>query len=557
MPRKSPYPDIDIPHCNLLSYLFPGGEKLSSTPLWLDALDPSKSLSPAEALIWIRRLAVGFGNLGIPEESTIMLMTPNHIYVPVVYLATVGSKRRFTGVNPAFTPKEVAYQLKASKATVFLVHPSSLEKGLEAARRVNFPYDRIYQFSDNALTTNSAVHDWKDILASQGESSQWSWDPLLGDASSTTVAVINFSSGTTGLPKGTCISHRNIVANAAQSIFTRFYTPEADSANNPITRERGLSFLPMYHAYSQLWTVTIPCKLGIPTYVMPRFEFEEFLRLIEAYRITSVQLVPPVLIMLSKREESSKYNLQSLKHIMCGAAPLSRELQNEISSRFDVTIAQGWGMTEVTCAGTMVPGFLHDNTGSVGTLAPNSEAILVGENGNEILDEGEPGEIWFRGPQVMLGYFDNEEATRACKTTDGWLKTGDIATFAKGVFTIVDRNKELIKVNGLQVAPAELEALLLQCDGVSDAAVVGISLNDEERPRAYVSLQPRAKGKISEDDIVKFVGERVAKHKRLTGGVSFVDEVPRLASGKILRKVVKEWAKRDTKRLQGNVKSKL
>ncbi|KAJ9301548.1 hypothetical protein DTO271G3_1683 [Paecilomyces variotii] len=556
MPRKSPYPDIDIPHCNILSFLFPVGEKISSTPLWLDAQDPSRSLSPTEVLIWIRRLAVGFGNSGIPEGSTIMLMTPNHIYVPVVYLATVGSKRRFSGINPAFTPEEVAYQLKASKATVFLVHPSAMEKGLEAARRISFPKDRIYQFSDNTLATNSAAKDWKGILASQGESSQWSWDPLLGDASSTTVAVINFSSGTTGLPKGTCMSHHNIVANAVQCIFTRFYTPEADSANNPITRERELSFLPMYHAYSQLWTVIIPCKLGIPTYVMPRFDFEEFLRSIEAHRITSIQLIPPVLIMLSKREESSKYNLQSLKHIISGAAPLSRELQNEISNRFDVTIAQGWGMTEVTCVGTMIPGFLHDNTGSVGTLLPNSEAILADENGNEILDEGKPGEIWFRGPQVMLGYFDNEEATRASKTTDGWLKTGDVAIFAKGVFTIVDRNKELIKVNGLQVAPAELEALLLQCDGVSDAAVVGISLNDEERPRAYVSLQARAKGKISEDDIVKFVGERVAKHKRLTGGVSFVDEVPRFASGKVVRKVVKEWAKWDTERLQWNVKAK-
>ncbi|KAL1852991.1 hypothetical protein Plec18167_005649 [Paecilomyces lecythidis] len=557
MPRKSPHPDIDIPHCSLLSYLFPSGEPVSSNPLWLDALEPSKSLSPAEVLIWIRRLAVGFNKLGIPEGSTIMLMTPNHIYVPVIYLATVGSKRRFTGVNPVFTPEEVAYQLKASKATVFLVHPSILEKGLEAARRVNFPLDRIYQFSDNESDIGSTAKDWKSILASEEESSQWSWDPLLGDTSSKTVAVINFSSGTTGLPKGTCISHRNLVANAVQSIFIRFYTPEADSATNPVNRERGLSFLPLYHAYSQLWTINISCKLGIPTYIMPRFNFEEFLRSVEAYGITSIQVVPPVLIMLSKREESSKYNLQSLKHIMCGAAPLSRELQNEISTRFGMTIAQGWGMTEVVCVGLMVPGFLHDDTGSVGPLLPNCEAMLVDEDGNEVLEEGKPGEVWFRGPQVMLGYLDNEEATKACKTTDGWFKTGDIATFSKGMFTIVDRNKELIKVNGLQVAPAELEALLLQCDGVSDAAVVGININDEERPRAYVSVQPHAKGKLTEDDIVKFVGDRVAKHKRLTGGVSFVDEVPRLASGKIVRKAVKEWAKQDIERLQGKIKSRL
>jgi acyl-CoA synthetase (AMP-forming)/AMP-acid ligase II len=179
--------------------------------------------------------------------------------------------------------------------------------------------------------------------------------------------------------------------------------------------------------------------------------------------------------------------------------------------------------------------------------------MLIDDNDNEVQSDDTPGELWLRGPQVMLKYWDNERETRETKTEAGWLKTGDIAITRKDKFFIVDRKKELIKVNGLQVAPAELEAVLLENENIADAGVVGVTLDGNEFPRAYVVLQTRAQGITTSQDIQKFVADRVAKHKRLAGGVQVVPEVPRLASGKILRKQLREWAKRDA----GKIKPKL
>jgi len=214
-------------------------------------------------------------------------------------------------------------------------------------------------------------------------------------------------------------------------------------------------------------------------------------------------------------------------------------------------------MTEVTCIGTMVPGKMEDRTGSVGYMMPNSEAKLIDEEENEVVGEGEPGELWVRGPQVMQGYWNNPDATKETKNENGWLRTGDVAIVKKGMLTIVDRRKELIKVNGLQVAPAELEATLLKNRVVADAAVVGVVVHGEEVPRAYVVLQGFAVGKTSEVDIQSWVADRVAKHKRLVGGVKFLEEIPKLASGKIVGKVVKEWAQKDALELEGKVRARM
>jgi len=210
-------------------------------------------------------------------------------------------------------------------------------------------------------------------------------------------------------------------------------------------------------------------------------------------------------------------------------------------------------MTELTCGAIHVPGGRFDDSGSVGKLHPNCECKLVDDEGNEIMDPGKPGELFVRGPQVCLGYWKNEQATRDTIIGGGerWLKSGDIAIVKDDWFWIVDRKKELIKVNGLQVAPAELEATLLTNDSVADVAVVGISINGEEWPRAYVQLKEDQVGRVSQADIQHWIQKRVAKHKRLFGGVQFVDKIPKLASGKIERKLVREWAKRDSKMLAG------
>lgn len=484
-----------------------------------------------------------------------MVFTPNHIFVPLAYLGAAGSKRIFTGVNPSYTVQEVAYQMEAVEPAVVLVYPDLLVTALAAASKARIPQNRLFQFSEIECSPSHGIQDWRTICASPAESEAWDWDPLTGDTAASTIAAINFSSGTTGLPKGVCISHYNLVANAMQSISNR-YEGTQDSETTP-TPETWLAFLPLYHAYSQLWTINIAFRLQIPVFLMRKFGFQDFLKSIQRFKVTALQTVPPVLTMLAKRPETHGYDLSSVKHILTGGAPLSPELQSEVSRRFNLVVNQGWGMTETTCAGLINSMKIPCPSGSVGTLLPNTQAMLVDEEQNEVLDAETPGELWVRGPQMMLGYWRNESATNETKTPDGWIKTGDVAVFQKGNFWIVDRKKELIKVNGLQVSPAELESVLLEHEAVGDAAVVGISTFGEEKPRAYIVLQAAAKGKVTGKDLESFVLSRVAKHKALSGGIQVVDEIPRLASGKIIRKMIKEWGKRDAKEMERRQKEKL
>lgn len=290
---------------------------------------------------------------------------------------------------------------------------------------------------------------------------------------------------------------------------------------------------------------------------MRGFNFEPFLKNIQDHKITHIQTAPPVVVMLDKRPETSRYRLDSLVNILCGAAPLSKELQNSVSDKFGLKIVQTWGMTEVTCSCLHVPGGLDDRSGSVGYIDPNSEMKLIDDNGQEVTKPGERGEIHVRGPNICLGYWRNEKATKETFDEEGFMQTGDVAIYdEKGWYWIVDRKKELIKVKGFQVAPAELEAVLLENDDIADAAVVALQRDHEEQPRAYVVLKDSAKGKVKDSDIVKWTAKRVAKHKRLEGGVMFIDEVPKSPSGKIQRKVMRDWAKRDAERITG-IKAKL
>ncbi|RMD43748.1 hypothetical protein DV735_g1311, partial [Chaetothyriales sp. CBS 134920] len=541
----SQYPDLDIPQCNILTYLFGDGQNQPTTPLWIEAANPSHSLSVAQILSWVKRLGSGLDKLGVPKAAAIMVFSPNHLYVPVVYLAAAGSQRLFTGANPSYTANEVALQIKTIEASILLVHPSLLKTGLAAAKEAGLPFDRVFQFSsgENPLS-EEGIRDWRSILPSHSEAQSWKWDDLYGKPSTETTAAINFSSGTTGLPKGTCITHYNLVSNASQSLYLRL-VGSPFSVERPNPDERWLAFLPLYHAYSQLWTINIACKLRVRVYVMDKFELAPFLSYIERYKITALQAVPPVLVMLAKRPETSKYDLSSVNHILCGAAPLSQTLQQEVSTKLGCVIAMNPGTVDI------------DESGSIGHLTPNTEIKLIDDDGNEAIGEGARGELVVRGPQIMKEYWRNEQATRDCKDSEGWFWTGDVALHRGGKFWIVDRKKELIKVNGLQVAPAELEAVLLEHDGIADAAAVGIVVHGEEIPRAYVVLQPHAKGKVNEKDIQDFVAKRVAKHKKLAGGVKFVDEIPKLASGKIIRKVMKEWSKRDVKEVESRVKARL
>lgn len=543
MVYKSKYPDLDIPQCNLLSYLFPRDKPLLTVPLWINADRCEDSLSPAAMLLWVQRFALGLHRLDVPENEAIMVFTPNHLFVPVVYLGAAGSKRYYTGANPAYTVDELAYQMTTVRAAVVLIHPSLAATGLLAAKKAGIPTAKTFFFSDSDCLSKDGVRDWKTLLASEKDARSWEWDDL-GHEATQQIATINFSSGTTGLPKGVCTTHYNLVANTAQTIVAKFSAgPDTLSTSDP---ERWLVFLPLYHAFSQLFTINIACRMSRQVYIMNKFTLPKMLEYIQQYQVTAIQAVPPIMSMLAKRPETSQYNTSSLKNIMVGAAPLSVQIQNELMKRLDVYISRGWGMTETTCVGTIIPDNVINTDGSVGYLLPNTEAKILDEDGREIADG--PGEMYVRGPQMMLGYWENDKATRETISADGWLKTGDTIVVSDHLWWIVDRKKELIKVNGFQVAPAELEALLIQHEGIADAAVVGVMAEGNEYPRAYVVLNADGRAKhLTEMDIQMYIASKTARHKHLTGGVQFKQAIPRLLSGKIMRSAVKEWAKKDAK----------
>jgi acyl-CoA synthetase (AMP-forming)/AMP-acid ligase II len=248
----------------------------------------------------------------------------------------------------------MVHQISNTQAQVILAHPSLAKTTVAAARQAGLPDGRVLLFSDEPCAPVEGCTDWSEILGSPAEADVYNFPRLSELEATTTTATVNYSSGTTGLPKGVEVSHYNLIANLVQTIYMRYLKKPWKAENRP--REVWVGFLPLYHAYGQLYTIAMAQKLQVPVYIMKQFQYEEFLRVIQAHRVTHLQVAPPIMVMLSKRPETAKYDLSSVTDILCGAAPLSKELQNEISTKLKCEIVQGWGMTEVTCGAIHVPG---------------------------------------------------------------------------------------------------------------------------------------------------------------------------------------------------------
>lgn len=243
MPHKSPF-TIDIPSTDILSYVFPQGTEPADKPIWIDADNTKNALSPRQLLSWVKRLGVGLDRLGIKQNEPVMVFSSNHIYVPVAYLGITGSGRIFTGCNPAYGVEETAFQLENTRASLVLVEPAFLEIVLQAAKKTGFLREKIFLFSDSPYETLSGVNDWRIVIGTEEESQQWVWHRMSEQEAKTRIAVLNYSSGTTGLPKGVMISHQNVIANVEQSIFMRNLEQDYDAASQPA--EQWLGFLPLY-----------------------------------------------------------------------------------------------------------------------------------------------------------------------------------------------------------------------------------------------------------------------------------------------------------------------
>jgi acyl-CoA synthetase (AMP-forming)/AMP-acid ligase II len=346
------------------------------------------------------------------------------------------------------------------------------------------------------------------------------------------IAVLPYSSGTTGKAKGVMLTHRNIVGNIVQC-------EGMTSADLLSSDDRIIGLLPFFHIFGMVAIINIGLVRGATIVSMPRFDLEQFLKLIQEYKITRVNIIPPVLVALAKHPIVNQYDLSSLVELASGAAPLSAELTQQVMDRIGCSVLQGYGMTETSPVTHYYNHALasSDKRASVGPLIPNTEAIVVDVVSGEPLGIDERGEVCIRGPQVMKGYLNNPEATAFTIDKDGWLHTGDIGyADEQGFFYIVDRLKELIKYKGYQVAPAELEALLFSHPAVADAAVIG-SPDEEagEVPKAFVVR----KAEVTADEIMAWVAERVSPQKKIRR-LEFVDTIPKSLAGKILRRVLVE-----------------
>ena len=514
MTFTSPFEDLDVPDVSVHEAIFARTGEWADRPAMIDG-STGKPLSYRELTGMVDAVAAALAERGIGKGDVVGIFSPNTPYYAVVFHGVLRAGGTVTTINSLYTPDEVAHQLRDSRAVMLFTISPFLDRARAAAAADGVGVREIV-----VLDGADGHASLADLAANAGPPPQVTINPAED------LAVLPYSSGTTGLPKGVMLTHRNLVSNILQK-----------QAIAPVTEEtRILAVLPFFHIYGM--TIIMNCGLyaGSTVVTMPRFDLADFLRVIAEHRTDRVYIAPPVAVALAKHPMVDDYDLSAIDILFSGAAPLDEELAGVVRKRLGCKVRQGYGMTEASPLTHAIPRDRDDiSVGTVGLLAPSMEARLVDPGSGKDVGVGERGELWLRGPNVMKGYLNNPEATAATIDADGWLHTGDVATVdADGVYSIVDRVKELIKYKGYQVPPAELEALLLTHPKIADAAVIGVLDPDgEEFPKAFVVRQ--ADADLTADEVMGFVAERVAPHKKVRA-VEFIETIPKSASGKILRK---------------------
>lgn len=512
---------VDIPALSVYDFLF---GSIAESDLDRPALTEGATGAVTDYRTLIGQIDAIAGALaarGVGVGDVVGLLSPNVPAFAAVFHGILRAGATATTVNALYTAEDIAKQLEDSKATFFFTVSPLLPHAKEAAAAVGIPDDRLV-----VLDGAEGHPSLRDLLAENAPAPEVSFDPA------THLAVLPYSSGTTGRPKGVMLTHTNLVANVCQIKSPIRIDPD----------DRILAVLPFFHIYGMTVLLNAALFNRASLVTMPKFDLPEFLRIVSEQKCTYVFIAPPVAVALAKHPLVDQYDLSSVHTVFSGAAPLDRALGNAVAARLGWKVRQGYGMSEMSPVSHAIP-FDGDDVplDSVGPTIANMECKLVDPTTGEEVEyptgEGvsEPGELWCKGPNVMVGYLGNPQATAETLDADGFLHTGDIATVdAAGNVTIVDRLKELIKYKGYQVPPAELEALLLTHPKIADVAVIGV-LDDEgeEVPKAFVVRQPDAD--LTEAEVVEFVAERVSPHKKVRQ-VQFIDIVPKSAAGKILRK---------------------
>ncbi|KAG9220628.1 hypothetical protein CCMSSC00406_0003727 [Pleurotus cornucopiae] len=591
----SPYPPIPVASESLFTHLFSvtGPNEIGGYPAAHPAfIDAATGATVSRALLKHLALSLGYAlrnhpQLKLKRGDTVMIFSPNSLAFPIALFGAIAGGLRCTLANSAYTSRELEHQYKDSGAKVILVAEDGVPVAREMLKDLGLTKDEVdqrivvlgngLQWAGNRSTKTTAdpgLLTLDELLTLGTLPSEERFD----GADTHETVLLCYSSGTTGKPKGVMTSHQNItsVLDMVKLVF-----PPLDPGKDVM-----LGVLPFYHIYGAVKLLNFPLAAGIPVVIQTKFDPVAFCENIARYRVTASLIVPPILVVLSRHPAVEKNDLSTLKILFSGAAPLGAALVKEVKRRLlacnggkqECFVTQGYGLTETSPTTHLLSTADSDSkVGSIGLLLPNLEARLVVDGeGDGLIDaeEGQPGELWLRGPSIMKGYLNNDVATKDCITHDKWFKTGDIGIRDKeGYYYIVDRRKELIKYKVRPVflsrqaclslparcrsnrcravPPAELESVLLTHPDIADAAVIGVYDEGEatEYPRAYVV--PASPGKVTTPeqkrafggDVANWIKTKVAQHKFLRGGVIVIDVIPKSAAGKILRRELRELAK--------------
>jgi acyl-CoA synthetase (AMP-forming)/AMP-acid ligase II len=517
---KSAWPDVSIPEVPVTDFVLRHSERLRERPAIIDG-PTGRTLTFGDLADQVRRVATALSRRGFRKGDVFAIYSPNVPEYAVVFFAVASLGGINTTVNPLYTAGELAKQLQDSRARFLVTVGPFLDKAREAAAQSSV--EEIFVFG-----TAEGARPFAELVHAPPTPPAVAIDPKHD------VVVLPYSSGTTGLPKGVMLTHYNLVANLCQCFGVADFECAHEGDVVP-------AFLPFFHIYGMVVLMALDLANGAVTVTIPRFDFAEFLALAQKYRATILPLVPPVVLGMAKSPAVAQFDLSSVRLVFCGAAPLGENVARELAGKLGCPVVQGYGMTEASPVTHLSPTRNAPwKPGASGKIVCNTEVKLVNVDTGAEVGVGQEGELWMRGPQIMKGYLNQPAATADAIDREGWYHTGDVGYVdADGFFFIVDRTKELIKYKGMQVAPAELEALLLTHPAVLDCAVIRKA--DEEAgevPKAFVVLKPDDASRATTGDaLMAFVAERVAPHKRIRH-LEFIDQVPKSASGKILRRVL-------------------